>query len=69
VFINLTPFVPLSFEGEGEGYGREARPPLNPPFIHRPSSGVFKRGAAPLSTTPPLPLAGEGDTGAGVTAR
>jgi len=73
--IYLTPLIPLSFKGEGEGYGREALPPLNPPLPPRspkrvliipcPSSGVFKRGAAPLSN-PPLPLGkGKGTQGIG----
>jgi len=32
LFIYLTPFIPLSFKGEGELYGREASPLFNSLF-------------------------------------
>jgi len=42
--FNLTPFIPLSFKGEGEGFLREASPLFNFPLV------LFKglKGAKPL---------------------
>jgi len=34
VSINLTPFIPLSFQGEGESYVREAKPPFDSPLVY-----------------------------------
>jgi len=32
-FINLTPFIPLSFKGEGEGFAKRGFAPLKLPPI------------------------------------
>jgi len=48
LFINLTPFIPLSLKGEGEDYGRGASAPLK-----HPDFGELKRGKASLSSSPP----------------
>jgi len=67
--------VPLSFEGEGEGYKKEGLTPLlKYPHIINPEQGELKRGKAPELayrefwrdkvplSPPPLPLLkGEGD--------
>jgi hypothetical protein len=39
IFTNLTPCVPLSFQGEGEGYIREASPLFDSPFFISPYEG------------------------------
>ena len=49
--LGLSPCCPLILGG----YGREASPPLNPPFMPYLSSGASKRGAAPLSKSSPSP--------------
>jgi len=51
-FINLTPFIPLSFEGEGEILLREASPLFNSlliPTMLKERGKRLWRGAKPLS--------------------
>jgi len=54
LFINLTPLIPLSFEGEGESiYRREASAPLKHPIklnsLSKENEGeIIERGFAPL---------------------
>jgi hypothetical protein len=65
LFIDLTPLIPLSFQGEGEGVFREASPLFNSPPVFPPPKGrdFRERGFAPLLTTPPHPLLREGGQG------
>jgi len=44
VFTNLTPFIPLSFKGEGEEIYREGFTPLLPARGRRPPSLAKGRG-------------------------
>jgi len=54
LFINLTPLIPLSFEGEGESiYRRGASTPLKHPIklnsLSKENEGeIIERGFAPL---------------------
>jgi hypothetical protein len=43
LFINLTPFIPLSLKGEGEEILEEGLAPL----LNTPKSRELKRGEAP----------------------
>jgi len=62
----LTPFVPLSFKGEGEGIKRGATAPLRHPDTKLFSKGI-KRGEAPLrNSLPSLLIKGRGIKGKGL---
>jgi len=76
LFINLTPFVPLSFKGEGEETFEGASPLQSTPdkrpspidrILERLSSKGIKRGKAPLRISLPSPLIkGRGIKGEGL---
>jgi len=58
LFIDLTPSVPLSFEGEGEELVLKGLRPFNLPLIY--GGWVFKRDEAPLLPHPPSLIKGRG---------
>jgi len=60
LFIDLTPFVPLSLKGEGEEILERGSVPLKPPILLSPKKGELKRDFASLIKTVPLPLSREG---------
>jgi hypothetical protein len=65
LFIDLTPFIPLSLKGEGEiVFKRGANAPLKHPiYFQREGEEILERGSAPLLPTLPLPLLREGGQG------
>jgi len=49
LLIDLTPFIPLSLKGEGEGLVLKGVHPFNLPHLTKGGGKVLKRGAdAPL---------------------
>jgi len=77
LFSYLTPSVPLSFKGEGEGFWKRGEAPLRHPLGQRgyaslrlslyPASGEFTRGISPSKPSLPLPLIkGKGIQGIGL---
>jgi len=49
IFINLTPFIPLSFKGEGEGLVLKGQSPFNLPLINT----LIQRKVSPLEGRSP----------------
>ncbi len=62
--VILTPFIPLSFKGEGEEVWERGYASLRLTLLYSPQAPerVFERGKAPLSSLP-LPLIREGGQG------